>query len=77
MMDVLQESAAGLDVHKESVVACVLRGPPTGPVQREVKTFGTTTRALLELREWLGVRLFCDHGAPVRGRRWSWGRRSQ
>jgi transposase len=53
MMDVLRESAAGLDVHKESVVACVLRGPPTGLVQREVKTFGTTTRALLELREWL------------------------
>ncbi len=52
-MDVLQESAAGLDIHKDTVVACVLRGPPKGPIERMVKTFGTTTRALLELREWL------------------------
>lgn len=52
-MDVITERVAGLDVHKDSVVACVLCGAPTGPVQREVRTFGTTTRELLNLREWL------------------------
>src|SRR5215210_3097559 len=52
-MDVITERVAGLDVHKNSVVACVLVGPPTGPVEREVRTFGTTTRELLNLRDWL------------------------
>jgi transposase len=52
-MDVITECVAGLDVHKDSVVACVLTGPPTGPVERAVRTFGTTTRELLNLREWL------------------------
>ena len=55
-MDVLTECVAGLDVHKDSIVACVLSGPPTGPVEREVRTFGTTTRALLDLRDWLEQR---------------------
>ena len=52
-MDVITERVAGLDVHKDSVVACVLVGAPAGPVEREVRTFGTTTRELLNLREWL------------------------
>src|ERR1700722_10270575 len=43
---------AGLDVHKETVVACV-RTQVDGGVSHEVRTFGTTTRALLELGEWL------------------------
>ena len=52
-MDVITERVAGLAVHKDSVVACVLTGAPVGPVEREVRTFGTTTRARLNLREWL------------------------
>jgi transposase len=52
-MDVITERVAGLDVHKDSIVACVLSGAPAGPVEREVRTFGTTTRELLNLREWL------------------------
>ena len=52
-MDVITECVAGLDLHKDSIVACVLRGAPTGPITREVRTFGTTTRELLNLREWL------------------------
>jgi transposase len=52
-MDVITERVAGLDVHQATVVACVLTGPPTGPVAREVRTFGTTTRELLDLRDWL------------------------
>ena len=42
---------AGLDVHKDSVVACVrvLRGA----AQRECRTYDTTTTSLEALREWL------------------------
>ena len=50
-MEVLYPRCAGLDVHKDSVVArirCV-----SEPVHDEVKTFATTTSALLELNEFL------------------------
>lgn len=50
-MEVLYPRCAGLDVHKDSVVACVRC--VTAPLAREVRTFGTTTRELLELADWL------------------------
>jgi transposase len=43
---------AGLDVHKDSVVACV-RIMSEGKVKRECRTFDTTTAALEALRDWL------------------------
>ena len=51
-MEVLHTRCAGLDVHKETVVAC-LRLAEGRHVEREVRTFGTTTRELLALLEWL------------------------
>lgn len=51
-MEVLHERCAGLDVHKDTVVACV-RVATGKKVQRETKTFGTTTDALLNLLDWL------------------------
>src|SRR4051795_3146161 len=51
-MDLLHPLCAGLDAHKDSVVAC-LRRMREGRVEREVRTFGTTTRELLALSEWL------------------------
>jgi transposase len=51
-MDVLYPRGAGLDVHQDTVVArlrCV-----SEPRADEVRSFSTTTRALLELNEWLG-----------------------
>jgi transposase len=52
-MEVVHPRCAGLDVHKRTVVACRLSpGPGVDPV-REVRTFGTTTRELLALAEWL------------------------
>lgn len=51
-MEVLYPRCAGLDVHKESIVACV-RLAEARQVSREVQTFGTTTRELLRLLEWL------------------------
>ena len=51
-MEVLYPRCAGLDVHKDTVVAC-LRTMVDGTARREVRTFKTTTKALLELSEWL------------------------
>lgn len=51
-MDVLYERVAGLDVHKATVVACVRR-TTAGKVERECRTFETTTAGLLALLEWL------------------------
>jgi len=51
-MEVLYPHCAGLDVHKDTVVACV-RHMANGTVKREVRTFKTTTTGLLALSEWL------------------------
>ena len=51
-MEVLHERCAGLDVHKETVVAAV-RIARNGRVERETRTFKTTTRELLALAAWL------------------------
>jgi transposase len=51
-MDILYERVAGLDVHKDTVVACV-RLLVDGKSQRECRTFATTTEQLVELRGWL------------------------
>ena len=51
-MQVMYASCAGLDVHKKTVVACVLTtvGQEVG---KQTRTFGTTTPDLLELLAWL------------------------
>lgn len=52
-MQVLYERCAGLDVHKDNVVArvrCV-----SEPKHDEVKSFATITSALLDLRDWLAL----------------------
>jgi transposase len=50
---VLYSSCAGLDVHKETVVATVRRLDAKGKVRHKTCTFGTMTGALLELADWL------------------------
>jgi transposase len=52
-METLIERGCGLDVHQATVVACLLIVLKNGQVQKQVRTFGTTTRELLALREWL------------------------
>src|SRR5438876_806173 len=52
MMDLMYNRAAGLDVHKESIVACV-RTVSGRKTTRECGTFDTTTDGLLALLEWL------------------------
>jgi transposase len=54
-MDILVPRCAGLDVHKETVVACVRRsraGAAPRP-QTQTRTFGTHTSQLLALADWL------------------------
>jgi transposase len=51
-MEVLYPHCAGLDVHKDTVVACV-RHMASGSVRRVVRTFKTTTKELLALSDWL------------------------
>ena len=50
-MEAVLERCCGLDVHKKSVVACVIT-----PRGREIRTFGSMTKELLELADWLRVK---------------------
>lgn len=52
-MEITYSHAAGLDIHKKTVVACVLiPGPKAKPV-KETRTFSTMTQDLLALADWL------------------------
>jgi transposase len=52
-MDVVYRRCCGIDVHKETVAACVLQWEEGGQVRKEKKVFGTMTRSLHELAAWL------------------------
>lgn len=51
-MDVLYRCCCGMDVHKETVAACVLIWE-AGRARKEKRVFGTTTKELLALSDWL------------------------
>ena len=50
-MQVVYERCCGLDVHKKTVVACVIT-----PEGKEIQTFLTMTNDLLNLADWLSER---------------------
>jgi transposase len=52
-MEVVFPACCGIDVHQKSLVACVRVLGVAGRVTKEVRTFGTMTGSLIELREWL------------------------
>ncbi len=52
-MEVLYTHCAGLDVHKKTVVACVLTPGVKGKPHSETRTFSTMTVDLLALSDWL------------------------
>lgn len=52
-MESLYERCAGLDVHKKTVVACVLRSGPGGALVTVTQTFSTMTAELGLLARWL------------------------
>jgi transposase len=52
-MDVVYPRCCGLDVHKQTVVACLVVPGPDGLPQKEIRTFETLTDDLLKLADWL------------------------
>jgi transposase len=61
-MEVVHPCCVGLDVHKRTVMACVLRSAPGGTVVEETRSFGTMQPELEQLRDWL-VSAGCTQGA--------------
>ena len=55
-MEQIHDRVAGLDVHRDSVVACFRRLGPKGGVVREKERFTTTTAGLQVLDAWLAER---------------------
>ena len=52
-MYVVYSHCCGLDVHKRSITACLLLYGTGGQGHQEMRRFGTMTRDLLELADWL------------------------
>jgi len=65
-MEVVNPHGAGLDIHKETVVACV-RHMTEGKVSTEVRTFKTNTEQLLKLSEWLAEQGITHIGKEATG----------
>lgn len=61
-MELLYPCCCGLDVHKDSVVACLIRPESGGQRVKETRTFGTTTGDLVALVGWLQAAC-CTHVA--------------
>jgi hypothetical protein len=61
-MEILYASCCGLEVHKDSITACLRRLESTGQVPQLLRTFGTTPGALLPRLDWL-VAAGCTHVA--------------
>ena len=52
-MQVVYERCCGIDVHKQTVVACVVVPGADGQPLKETRTFGTMTENLAALADWL------------------------
>jgi transposase len=52
-MQVVYERCCGLDIHKRTVVACIIVPGPDKQPHKEVRSFGTMTDDLLGLSDWL------------------------
>ncbi len=61
-MEVTHERCCGLDIHKRVAVACLITPGRAGRQEREVRSFSTMTRGLLELADWLQA-AGCTHVA--------------
>lgn len=61
-MEVLYTRCCGLDIHKKSVVACLIITEPGHKPVKETRTFRTMTADLLALADWLSD-MGCTHVA--------------
>ena len=71
-MELLHERCAALDIGKKDLKACVRAPSPKGKRSRlqEIRTYATTTNALLEVRDWLvaeRVTLVCWRRPAITG----------
>ncbi len=64
-MEILFEQSRGLDVHKKTVVACLVTPADAGRVRQELRTFGTMTNRMA-LRPRLTTGLPCFTGERLR-----------
>jgi transposase len=53
MISAVRERCAGLDIHRDFVMACLMWGAAEGEARAEIRRFGTTVGALEELKGWL------------------------
>jgi len=60
IIGIVHPICCGLDVHKESISACVVYSDKDGVDQYEVAVFGTFTDELMRMRSWL-----LEHECPV------------
>jgi len=68
-MQVIHRRCAGLDVHKQTVVACV-RSARDREAAQHVQTFATTTTGLLALADWLASHEVAVVGMEATGVYW-------
>jgi transposase len=52
-MDVVHPRCCGIDIHKQTAVACVILSDTKGLPRKQIRTFGTMTDDLLALADWL------------------------
>ena len=69
-MEVIVERCAGLDVHKETVMACVRRPGSGTRRQQEVREFRTWASSLRQLREWLATEAVTQVAMEATGVYW-------
>jgi transposase len=62
MVEVVHERCCGLDIHKRTVVACLIDSGAAAEPRKEIRTFGTLTDELLDLADWL-TQAGCTHVA--------------
>lgn len=61
-MRIVYKRCCGLDVHKKVIVACLLTLESDGELRKEIRKFGTMTKDLLALLDWL-QQAGCTHVA--------------
>ena len=69
-MDVVYPRCCGLDIHKKTVVACVIVPGDGGQPRKAVRTFWTMTADLLELSDWLDAQAVTHAAMESTGPYW-------
>ena len=52
-MEALLTCAMGLDIHRDLIVACLIRGELNGTPEIEIRSFSTLAPSMRELRDWV------------------------